>query len=676
MLWPALLATGPGRRIIPGMRATPGALRVLALALWTAAVVGVAGSAVVHSLEPAESPIAVLVVVLPSVGVLIAVQRPSHPVGWLLLAASVAAFDVSTLGEIGEQKADGTTAAWPDLLAWIGEWSFVGIVLLAIHVPLRFPDGRLPSTRWRKVERAAHLGTVLMAANQLLAPGPLPQYGVENPVGIEAADPVLALAGALGFLILLLSAAAAVASLVVRAHRAAAEVRKQLRWLLLATCLVVLSVLLLWMNSLVGLSQDTASLIFGLVTLAVYPAAIGVAILRHRALDIDLLIRRSLVYGVLWLAITAVYVAVAVSLGIAAGTRLPVGVAVGLTVAVTIAFAPARRWLESAADRWVFGPSPSPPTMLADLGGALADAGGASDIAASLARTLHHGLRLRWVEARLTGSAPVLVGPADRPEVFTVPISHGAEDFGMLRCGPREDTTGMGPSDTEIITAMAQHAGLALHSAALAGRLVEAQETERRRIERNIHDGAQQQLVAMMARLGIARQRLAGTGAEYTLVSLQDELRAIIDDLRALAQGIHPSVLTDGGLVAAVAQRCDRFPIRIRLDVADGLTQRRLSPEIEGAGYFLVSEALANVLKHAQARSVDLRLGCANGHLEVRISDDGAGFDSGEPRSGGLGALADRLGALGGTLTIDSGGAGTSISARLPLRTGSGGARG
>jgi signal transduction histidine kinase len=641
---------------------------VLALAAWVLAVSGVAVTALTQSLAPIEALMVVLVLSLPSVGALVAIRRPRNPIGWMLLGASLAAFGLTTLGDVGERMASEDGGIVAEVLLWVSGLSFVGVVLLGIHVPLRFPDGNLPSPAWRRVERLAHLGSAMMGVGLLLAPGPLAERDVANPFGVDRLKAVTGVMTSLGFLTLLASAGAALASLVVRGRRGSEEVRQQLRWLLFAASLLLASVVLLWVNSLLGLSEEAAVLVMGFVTLVVLPASMGMAILRHRALDIDLLIRRSLVYGVLWLIIGAVHVGVSVAMGVAAGTRLPVGVAVVLTVLATLVFSPARRRLEGVADRWVFGPRSSPPQLLAGLGTALASASEPDEIAANLATTLRAGLRLRWVEVRLGDSVPLVVGDVDATEALVVSIAHGDECFGTLRCGPREDTGALDDPDTELATALAAHTGLALHSVAIAARLVEAHETERRRIERNIHDGAQQQLVALMARLGVARQQLSGTGAEATLVGLQRELRVIMEDLRALAQGIHPSVLTDGGLVEAVAQRCDRLPVAVSLDVDDGLAETRLTDEIEGAGYFVVSEALANVLKHADAHRVAVRIGRRDGHLLIDVSDDGVGFDA-RVQGGGLGALADRVAALGGTLEVDSErGVGTRVRGRLPLR--------
>lgn len=335
--------------------------RLLALGAWTLAVGGVAVTALTQPLRPVEVVIAALVLCLPSVAALVAIRRPDNAIGWLLLAASLSAFGLTTLGDIGERMASDGGGLVSEVLVWVSGFSFLGMVAIAIHVPLRFPDGKLASPAWRRVERLAHVGSALLAVGLLLAPGPLAERDIANPFGVERLEAITGLLSSLGFLVLLISARAALASLVVRGRRGGEEVRRQLRWLLFAATLVLASVVLLWVNPLLGLGEDTAALLMGFVTLAVFPSAMGVAILRHRALDIDLLIRRSLVYGVLWLSIGAVYVGVSVALGVAAGARLPVGVAVVLTVVATLAFSPARRRLEALADRWVFGPRSSPP---------------------------------------------------------------------------------------------------------------------------------------------------------------------------------------------------------------------------------------------------------------------------------------------------------------------------
>ena len=220
-----------------------------------------------------------------------------------------------------------------------------------------------------------------------------------------------------------------------------------------------------------------------------------------------------------------------------------------------------------------------------------------------------------------------------------------------------------------LLAALASHAGLAASHARLASRIVQAQESERRRIERNIHDGAQQELVALVAQLSLARTRANGDGSSgAVLTRVQDEVRQILANLRELAQGIHPSVLSDSGLVAAVEDRCSRLPVAVSLDVAPALRSRRLSDDVESAAYFFVAEALTNVLKHSRSTSVFVRLTLGRSDLTVEVVDTGVGFEPRAARGSGLSGLADRIHALGGEISIESrAGAGAKLSATLPV---------
>jgi signal transduction histidine kinase len=190
-------------------------------------------------------------------------------------------------------------------------------------------------------------------------------------------------------------------------------------------------------------------------------------------------------------------------------------------------------------------------------------------------------------------------------------------------------------------------------------RIVAAADTERRRVERDLHDGAQQRLLA----LGLALQLLADNqGDPQLLAEAQCELQAALHELRELARGIHPSVLTDRGLPAAVSSLVDRANIPISAAVAD----KRYPQPVESAAYFVVSEALANIAKHADANTATITVAPANGRLVIEVSDDGQG--GAKPASGtGLQGLADRVGALDGQLAVRSSpGAGTTIRAEIP----------
>jgi signal transduction histidine kinase len=252
--------------------------------------------------------------------------------------------------------------------------------------------------------------------------------------------------------------------------------------------------------------------------------------------------------------------------------------------------------------------------------------------------------------------------------VLTVPIDGGDEEIGRIKCGPKIEGS-LDDDEVELVHTLARQVGLAVMNARLAGRIVTAAEAERRRIERNIHDGTQQELVALVARLGMARAAAAeGHLSPGELDELQHEARRILTDLRELAQGIHPSVLSDGGLLEAVEERCTRLPLDVTLEASPGLRSERFPDDIEGAAYFFVTEALTNVLKHADATSASVSIQRRGDRLLVEVSDNGRGFDPGSARRNGLAGLRDRIRALGGTMSITSRpGQGATVAASLPV---------
>ena len=195
-------------------------------------------------------------------------------------------------------------------------------------------------------------------------------------------------------------------------------------------------------------------------------------------------------------------------------------------------------------------------------------------------------------------------------------------------------------------------------------RLVEAGDLERRRLERNLHDGAQQRLVTLSLTLRLIESRVRGDpDAVGLLAGAREELTRALEELRELARGLHPAVLSDHGLRAAVSALADRSMVPV--DVDNDIDER-LPEHVEVAAYFVVSEALANVQKYAEASSVTIALGRDDGVAVVEVSDDGVG--GADPSGGsGLRGLADRVEALGGRLEIESApGAGTSVRARIP----------
>ncbi|MET0782055.1 MAG: sensor histidine kinase, partial [Microbacterium sp.] len=264
------------------------------------------------------------------------------------------------------------------------------------------------------------------------------------------------------------------------------------------------------------------------------------------------------------------------------------------------------------------------------------------------------------------------------------PIEFNGEPLGRLgaRMGPGERMNG---TDLKLIANLAAQAGPLLHNVSLTEtlkgrlaeihaarrRLVAAQDEERRRLERNIHDGAQQQLVALSVKLRLADGAIDRdpAAAHAMIATLQEDATTALEDLRDLARGVYPPLLVDQGLAAALDAQARRSPVPVRVH-ADGIG--RFPVDVEAAVYFTCLEGLQNVAKYAEASEVDVAVARVNGHLEFSVRDDGRGFDTGTTTYGmGLRGMADRLAALDGDLVVTSSpGSGTTIAGRVPVGEG------
>ena len=422
--------------------------------------------------------------------------------------------------------------------------------------------------------------------------------------------------------------------------------------------------------------------------------AIIYGILRHRLFDLDLVVRKSVAYGAASLLIAAAYAAIAATPGLMLGNRIPVTLAVVITIAAALAFQPLRRRLESAVSRRLFGDRVRQYQLLRNLGTTMEQTAELDELLPRLAHAVRDGVGASWVQVRLRDAdgswldEPVgVAGEVTGESAAGVDLVRAGELLGRVDLGPRPG--GYAAADLELLATVAAQATTAVANVRLATqlqegldelstsrvRLIAAQDAERRRIERDLHDGIQQEVVALIAGLRLARNRLSRdqlTAAELT--ELQDQAREMLRDLRELAHGIHPPVLSDNGLVAALESRVSRFPISVQVLADDGLRAERFSEDVEGAAYFVACESLTNVAKHAGTDGARVRLSHSGSRLSLVVEDDGQGFEPNGARSGGLANIRDRVEALHGQLTIESRlGAGTSVRAELPLATSAGG---
>jgi signal transduction histidine kinase len=268
------------------------------------------------------------------------------------------------------------------------------------------------------------------------------------------------------------------------------------------------------------------------------------------------------------------------------------------------------------------------------------------------------------------GAGRPVVLPDASPTTAVTRLEHDGELLGVLIHDPAIDD-----EDPGLVEAVGSAASLALENERLAAqvraqleevrasraRIVEAGDAERRRVERDLHDGAQQRLVALAVRLQVAKETTSG--ASELLDEATMELQTAIDEVRVLARGLHPPVLTEAGLGAAVEGLAERAPLTVIVDVPES----RFAPPIEATAYFVIAEALTNVARHAEATEAEVTVVERDGRLVITVRDDGRG--GADPSAGsGLSGLSDRLAAAGGTLKVESvPGRGTTLTAELPL---------
>jgi signal transduction histidine kinase len=676
-------------------------VRVLAWVLVAlVAVADVTGSALRLATEPATASGTELSILrsVPAfliatvVGALVVRRQAGNATGWVLIGTG-GAFSALLLLESWERA--GLPAAVA--AAWIVHWLWIFVFAQFALVLLLLPDGRPPSPWWGVVGGMLAVGAVALAVTFALAPGPLDDRRPRmlNPLAAPPAwEPVLGAVGTVAGALLLGGMLLCAVSLVVRYRRGDAVLRQQLKWVALAG---VPALVVTVLHSTVGQSPalNPYTLVLADLGFLALFAAIGVAVLRHRLFDVDLVINRAVVYGLLALFVAAVYVAVVVLVGRWVGGDRETELTVLATALVALGVAPVRERAGALANRWVYGERRSPYELLTDLGRRLSGALSPDDLLPGIAQSVAGGVGAAAAEVRLhlpggherRASWPD-DGPLPRDPARVVPVVAGTEEVGDIAVLPRPGFP-LTRGQRRLVDDLARQAALAMSNARLTAqladqlarvsehadqlrasrqRLVAAQDEERRRLERDIHDGAQQQLVAVTLQLRAAAGKVPAEVAPL-LEQVREQVTETISTLRTLARGVFPPLLAEAGLAAAVRAHIGKTRLPIHLD--DRTSGRRFAPEIEAALYFCCLEALQNATKHAgSAATVSVLLDVSPDRVCVEVSDDGPGFD---PAAAGTGAglvhMADRLAAVDGELQIVGalgGGAAVRCSVRLP----------
>jgi signal transduction histidine kinase len=665
------------------------------------AIGGLIGVAVNGESLAGQIPYVIAFTLFGIVGALLLSRLPGNRVGGLLLfgaavtAASFAAGELMTY-LVGEGITDGPAVVAMGLVSSLG-W-LVGIFPVILFLPQLFPDGHLPSRRWLPfawlcVAVLAFLGLSLLIGQDTLT-GSSDNAVIANPffvqglADLEIPDPVFAVT-LIGLLV------GSVLSLVLRFRRSSGVERQQIKWVALAVALLASSFLLSTVASAIGLNGDLIDSIVSGIAFIALPVAVAVAVLQYHLYELDVVVKKALVAGALALLVIAAYAAVVGVLGVITSGNESSGSVFIVALLLGLAFRPVTRFARRIADRVVYGRRATPYEVLTEFSERVGESYATEDVLGRMAQILGQAtgaasarvwLRL-GAELRPAASWPTDAEPAQVAFVANevlptiegetvVEVRDRSELLGALSVAmPPSDP--MNPSKERLVRDLASQAGLVLRNVRLVEelrssqrRLVRAQDRERRRLERNIHDGSQQQLVALSVKTRLARDLTARDPAQAAelLTQIDAEIQTALGDLRDLARGIYPPLLIDEGLRAALDAQARRSPVPTTVR-ADGLG--RYAPEVEAAVYFSCLEALQNVVKYAEASSATVILAQSNGHLTFEVVDDGRGFDPAAERTGtGLQGIADRLGALHGEVTIRSEpGAGTRVRGRIEVGT-------
>ncbi|HEY3218892.1 MAG TPA: sensor histidine kinase [Candidatus Limnocylindria bacterium] len=644
------------------------------------------------------------------IAALIIRRQPRSPFSWTFAAAAM----LYTITMFASQYAIHGLVVQPgslplaDAVARLRLFDYQLLVGCYLFAALLFPDGRLLSPRWRILAGVMVIAVVLDGIRQWDAPYPL-WMGVGGSQSIPVTGPpelwaigasmrwfapwmawgIFAIFGALAL------------HVVLRLRRATGETRLQLKWFTYAVAFGVAGSMLMSINELPNIptafrdairpltdwAQEARDFTLGILL----PLSIGIAILRYRLYDIDVVINRTIVYGGLALFVTLTYGVIVAAVGAALGQSVGLGpVATVLAIAlIAVLLEPVRARLHALANIAIYGRRANPYEVLSDFAqsvGAAARADVLLPRMAALVRDATHAAEVEvWVrvgdQLQLAASAPPTDGSRESvPNTLelegragavgtVVPVFLDADPLGALLVRkPRGESLTV--TERRLLSDLASQAGLVFSRFRLVEelresrtRIVAAQDEERRRIERDLHDGAQQRFVNAMLSVGMAQ---AVEGSDKTSAELLEqatrEMQAGLSELRALARGLHPPLLTDEGLPAAIASLADRSPILTSVAIH---AERRYTEPVEVTAYFVVAEALANAAKHSHASNIAIRLDEIDGKLRVEVEDDGVGGVD-LRRGSGLTGLKDRAAAVGGRLAFDSDGHGTTVRAEIP----------
>jgi two-component system NarL family sensor kinase len=632
------------------------------------------------ALAPAWSTVTFVVALL-ALGLLVFLRRPNVPSAGALLLIGVGASCSTFPFLMGTDPLDLATGSF------VFFWVATGLVYLLLWAALldfslTFPQPfpilvRRPVLRLAPYAAILALYLVAIGVAALTSPGPIRWLGASLAVSLL---PVIVTFATLPVL------------LVVRWRRGPRDDRKILRGVAYVTGFIVVTNVALWVvPEAIGAPRPLPPEVVGLTGIP-FPLIVAASILRHRAFDIDVVLRRSLVYGGLTAAVIGIYAVTAAVLGATLGASTTSTFATSLlaTGVAALAALPIRDGLQRGATRLLYGDRDDPVRAIRRLGDRLELSVDPDTMPRTVVDTVADALRLPYVglELGLPPAARLVAERGTRPQaVIERPLAFQSRPIGRLLVAPRATEASLSPSDLDLLDDLTRQIGVAAHAAMLTEdlrasreRIVAAREEERRRLRRDLHDGLGPALAAIGLRAEAAATLLDDdaaadpTEARRLLGGLRSDVSNAVSDVRRLVEGLRPPALDELGLEGALRLAADRLspasdPV-VEVTALGELDD--LPAAVEVAAFRIATEAMTNAVRHAAAAHCWVRLERGE-DLRVTVEDDGRGLPVAAAETGGGGGVGmhsmnERAAELGGDCHVATRpGGGTIVTARLPL---------
>jgi signal transduction histidine kinase len=613
------------------------------------------------------------------VGALVVWQRPGNAMGPLFCVGALSLTLLGVGGLYARYAAAHPTAGLPAgvLVSWLADAAALPTVgIFAGIIPQLFPEGRPLSRRWRPAVWAgwtfialATVGNAFTAQDLESVPGRANPYADTGLAWLWST--MIAASAPLG----LLALCAGLVTLLLRWHRSAGDERQQLKWFIAGISL--LPVPLLLHDAMPGFSD---LMIF--VAFLVIPGVLGVAVLRYRLYDLELVVRRAAAYAVVSALVAGIYLVIVAVVEAALGGRATQTQHVLAAVLAAAAFQPLRALVQRTVDEVFYGDRLRPYEAMNRIGRQLEHAILPDTVLPGVVTAVTDALRVPYAAVELLDETGWSMAaehgrPAGTVETFT--MTYQAERVGRLLVSPRSPGQPLDTSDRQLLIDLARQVGVAAHAVRASQALqrsrvalVSAREEERRRLRRDLHEGLGPTLAGVTLGLHAARSQVASAPQEATklLETLEAQVEQAVTDVRRVVYGLRPPALDEFGLVRALQLHASQLEatapgLTVTLDLPQE-TIGQLPAAVEVAAYRIACEALTNVVRHANATACTVRVHLDDA-LELDITDNGRGLPP--PHRAGVGILGmrERADELGGQLTIDSGHCGTAIHALLPL---------